>query len=455
MDLSYKEFYEMFGKLIESNELLCRENRELRKENQLLKERMQHLEERLRLDSRNSSKPPSSDQKKNKRAPRGGAKRGHPGRHRKPFPQEQVTQRVVSKLAGCPHCGSQDLCSKKSVFLQQVDLPPIKLEITEIERQRAQCKGCHRSLLAPFPSGYDQTAFGPKLTAFVGMCSSVYRLSKRSIQELLRTAFGITLSLGTIPRIEKRVSEGMKVPYEELFAQIKEAPIGCIDETTFRQQAKTRMVWTAVTQTACFFRILPTRGLDSLSQIRPRGHPGITISDRYQVYAYANHQYCLAHIRRDFAKFAQREGIDGFLAKRALFVLQEIFRACYLPRETMRRRVGYRKRQLRETLDDAFANGSESFSRFADRMLDCFEKLFLFTRYHGVDCTNNAAERALRHIVLWRKTSYGTQSTAGSQFLERTLSLWMTLKKQGRQLFPFLQQAYKATFDPSVPVPTL
>ena len=55
-------------------------------------------------------------------------------------------------------------------------------------------------------------------------------------------------------------------------------------------------------------------------------------------------------------------------------------------------------------------------SRFADRLLIDFEKLFLFARYRGVEPTNNAAERSLRHIVLWRKTSYGTQSKEGSHF---------------------------------------
>lgn len=59
---------------------------------------------------------------------------------------------------------------------------------------------------------------------------------------------------------------------------------------------------------------------------------------------------------------------------------------------------------------------SDNLYRFADRLLNHYEKLFLFTRYQGVEATNNAAERSLRHIVLWRKTSYGTQSEEGSRF---------------------------------------
>ena len=65
---------------------------ELREENRQLKERIQKLEERLNLDSQNSSKPPSTDQKKNKQSPKGGAKKGHPGHHRKLYSEDEITE---------------------------------------------------------------------------------------------------------------------------------------------------------------------------------------------------------------------------------------------------------------------------------------------------------------------------------------------------------------------------
>ena len=121
----------------------------------------------------------------------------------------------------------------------------------------------------------------------------------------------------------------------------------------------------------------------------------------------------------------------------------------------MQQHVYYRKKRLKEILYDALANGSECFSSFADRLLNHFPKLFLFTRYPEVECTNNAAERTLRHIVLWRKTSYGTQSAAGSRFMERAVSIWMTLKKQGREVLPYFEHAYRTTFQPDIQAPTI
>lgn len=281
-------------------------------------------------------------------------------------------------------------------------------------------------------------------------------MSKRTIQTFLKTLLGIDISLGSIPAMEKKVSQGLKPCFEALAKKVDESKVAYVDETGFREQAHTHYVWTATTKEEVLLRILPSRGLDSLNKIRPRNHKGITVTDRYQVYSYSKHQYCLAHIYRDFKKFSERDGPDGEIGKRALFELSEIFSACRLKcRKTMQSRVGYRKKRLKDILHDAMVDGSEKFSRFAERLVASYQKLFLFTRYQEVESTNNAAERTLRHIVLWRKTSYGTQSNEGSRFLERAVSIWMTLKKQKREALPFFHQAYLASFNSKYSAPAI
>jgi transposase len=281
-------------------------------------------------------------------------------------------------------------------------------------------------------------------------------MSKRTTQTLLKSLCNIEISVGSIPAIERKVSEGLKFPYDALANKIHESQVAYVDETSFRQCAKTHYVWTATTHQEALIRILPRRNLESLDVIRPRNHPGITVMDRYQVYLYKRHQYCLAHIKRDFKKFSERASPDREIGNRALFELKEIFKAsCMSCRKTMQQYIYYRKKRLREILYDASANGSDCFSSYADRLLNHFHKLFLFTRHPEVECTNNAAGRTLRHIVLWKKTSYGTQSIEGSRFLERAMSIWMTLKKQGRAVLPFFEQAYRATFQPNIEVPVI
>jgi hypothetical protein len=69
------------------------------------------------------------------------------------------------------------------------------------------------------------------------------------------------------------------------------------------------------------------------------------------------------------------------------------------------------------------------------------EALWAFVRMKGVEPTNNAAERALRRAVLWRKKSFGTQSVVGSRFVERILTVVTTLRQQGRGVLDYLTAA--------------
>jgi transposase len=71
-----------------------------------------------------------------------------------------------------------------------------------------------------------------------------------------------------------------------------------------------------------------------------------------------------------------------------------------------------------------------------------------------VEPTNNAAEQALRHAVIWRKLSFGTQSVSGSEFVERLLTVIETCRRQSRNVFSWLiatvQAHYTGQYVPSL-----
>ncbi|RME51967.1 hypothetical protein D6783_06200, partial [Candidatus Woesearchaeota archaeon] len=67
--------------------------------------------------------------------------------------------------------------------------------------------------------------------------------------------------------------------------------------------------------------------------------------------------------------------------------------------------------------------------------------LWTFARREGVEPTNNAAERAIRPAVLWRKTSYGTESEKGSEYVAHMMTVIMTLKMKGRNVFEYMIEA--------------
>ena len=72
------------------------------------------------------------------------------------------------------------------------------------------------------------------------------------------------------------------------------------------------------------------------------------------------------------------------------------------------------------------------------------EGLWTFARVEGVEPTNNASERALRHAVIWRRISGGTDSAQGSRFVERMLTVVATCRQQKRNVLDYLSSCFKA-----------
>ena len=90
-------------------------------------------------------------------------------------------------------------------------------------------------------------------------------------------------------------------------------------------------------------------------------------------------------------------------------------------------------------------------ARTCAKLLKAKDALWTFVEIEGVEPTNNAAERAVRHAVIYRKLSGGTKSAAGSRFVERILTAHATLRLQGRPILPFLQVACEARLRRSAP----
>jgi transposase len=92
---------------------------------------------------------------------------------------------------------------------------------------------------------------------------------------------------------------------------------------------------------------------------------------------------------------------------------------------------------------------------FCKELWEHRENLWTFVDVAGVEPTNNAAERALRHAVIWRKLSFGTQSVSGSRFVERMLTVIETCRRGGRDAFTWLTEALRAHFHRDTAPPLL
>jgi transposase len=88
------------------------------------------------------------------------------------------------------------------------------------------------------------------------------------------------------------------------------------------------------------------------------------------------------------------------------------------------------------------------------RLLAADPDLWRFASVPGLEPTNNSAEWALRHPVIWRRNSHGTQSDLGSRFVERILTVVETCRQQQRPVFDFLRNALIA-YRTGQPAPSL
>jgi transposase len=106
--------------------------------------------------------------------------------------------------------------------------------------------------------------------------------------------------------------------------------------------------------------------------------------------------------------------------------------------------LGWVRAEVRSVLTRGAGCGCARTAGVCRELLAVEPALYTFARVEGVEPTNNAAERALRHAVCWRKTSYGTDSESGSRFVERVLTVVATCRQQGRDVLAFLTDAIQA-----------
>ncbi len=115
-------------------------------------------------------------------------------------------------------------------------------------------------------------------------------------------------------------------------------------------------------------------------------------------------------------------------------------------------------RPLRDRLHSLLEQGTRGHNRrerrFCAGLLAEEQALWTFCEVPGIDPTNNAAERAVRHAVIMRKVQLGTQSERGSRWVERICSVRETCRLQGRSALDYLIEAAVAAHD-RVPAPSL
>jgi transposase len=276
------------------------------------------LQERLAKDSHNSSLPPSSDrfarqqksrslrQKSGKKA---GGQQGHTGAtlERSEEPDEVIALPVTQ----CQHCQA-DLASiapKSMERRQLVDVPPLRLQVTEYQGEWKQCPHCQGYTSTVFPEEVKAAVqYGPRVGAMAVYLLMQHHLPWARTCEVLADLLGVHLSEGTLAGLLQRTASKL-LPVE---TQIKEALVAADvlhqDESGLSVLGKRWWVHVACTLLLTHYAAHPKRGQEALKAIgiSPRFR-GTSVHDCWQSYfaCACTHALCLVHILRELTFLAE------------------------------------------------------------------------------------------------------------------------------------------------------
>jgi transposase len=376
-------------------------------------------------------------------------------------PVEEVDEVVAIKPDQCSGCHAPLSGEDASPFRHQViEIPPIKPVITEYQWHQLVCPACGETTRAPWPQGVPSGTYGPRVHATVALFSGSYRLSKRTTAQALADLFGVPMSVGTIIQSEKTTTEVLAEPVEEARGYVQDQGVAHLDETSWREAGKRAWLWVAVTSLVTVFLIRMSRGSRVARELLGEHFSGILVTDRYSGYNWYPvrwRQLCWSHVLRDFEAMRGRGGTSEAIGEALLEQAHQMFtwwhrvREGTLKRSTFRSYMTSLRREVERLLEAGSQCGVAKTEGTCREILKHRQALWTFVQVEGVEPTNNSAERAIRPGVQRRKMSFGTQSEAGSRFVESMMTVAATLKQQKRNVLEYLTAAHEAALRGEAP----
>jgi len=426
------------------------------------------LRRQLGQNSRNSSKPPSSDglakpapkslRKRGARKP--GGQDGHPGSRLAPVAtadevvahEPDCCRGCGNGLAGAPEVGRE----RRQVF----DLPPIIARVIEHQLITRRC-GCGTTTSAPAPAGVSAPVqYGPRITAIIVYLYVGQFLSRKRTAAALSELFGTPVSMGTVAAMTTRAAGGLDGFTEWVRGNLAAAEVVNFDETGLRVQGKLRWVHSASTGKYSSITVHDRRGTKGMDAagVLPT-FVGIAVHDAwapYDTYKAVTHALCGAHVLRELQAvtdlavqgaepdqwcWATQAG-DALRTLNALVrdalgvaeggVVDPVALADAVHRYRSAALLGVEATRARENKVMA------KHHALARRLLDRQDDYLRFTHDPRVPFDNNGAEREIRMIKLRQKVSGCLRTLTGAQQFCAIRSYLATAAKHGVHFFAAL-----------------
>lgn len=447
-----------------------------------LEAQIQTLEDQLAKNSRNSSKPPSSDglkkpKPKSRRERSGkpsGGQKGHVGYRLEPVEKPQYTEVHPVLECQCCHTDLAGVAASKVEKRQVFDLPEVKLDVTEHQAEIKTCPVCGQVNRAAFPEDVTQpTEYGPRVRALMVYFHLYHFIPLERTAEILSELYQQPVSDGTIAAAAVELAGQVEAVNEQGKAYLvkTDTPVH-FDETGARVNGKLEWLHSASTEQVTFYAIQPKRGSEAIDaiDILPERQCW-SIHDAwasYFNYPEAKHGLCNAHLVRELVFLIEhhtqawakdflawlmnmKEKVDAAksLGQSSLSALQvAVFEQVYDRIVELGERANpppVRQSNQRGRLKQSPARN------LLDRLIKYKAEVMAFVYDFAVPFDNNLAERDIRMVKVQQKVSGGFRSNDGANVFCQVRSYISTARKNDQRVLEVRYQALRGTpYSPPV-----
>jgi len=439
-------------------EKLQAEVSELRGRNFQLGRRNAELEVLVVKDSRNSSRPPSTDppwakRTRSLRRPSGrraGGQRGHSGETlRLAARPDRIVEHRPRECRSChtPLSAAQVVRHHRQ---QVVEVVPARLRVTEHRLAVVRCHSCGRTTQGEFAhSVRSGVQYGPGVKARVLYLQQYQLLPYQRTSEAMRDLFGCRLSPGTVANIVRECVSGLVETELQIKQGLRRSPVIHADETGLRINQRLGYVHVTSTPRLTHYASAAHRGQTAITEINvlPR-YSGTCVHDGWLAYSHytrCRHALCGVHLLRELTYFAELSAETKLWATPLKELLLEMKGEVERVREGGGRQLDHERLvSLTQSYDGLIVEGLQAqplagvppqVCRQARNLLLRLERrkeeVLLFLTDFSVPFDNNQAERDLRMIKLQQKTSGCFRTEEGARRFCRIRGYLSTMRKQG------------------------
>ena len=427
------------------------ENERLRKEIERLKQETERLrrelEAALRASKRQAAPHSRGTPKANPQRPGRKPGRRYGRQACRPVPARVDERIAVPMPERCPHCGGS-VAPESGETQYQEDIVRRTI-VRRFDIAVGRCRNCQRRvqgrhrLQTSDAVGVGSVQLGPEALTLAAILNKQMGLSLGHTRQVLSYGFGLEASRGGLCRALARMAGRAEPTYDGLVETARQAPVNGMDETGWKVGGRLQWLHVAVSAQVTVYAILAGRGYEQSVAILGAEYDGFLVHDGWAPYyrfQLAFHQSCLAHLLKRCREMAQIASPAALAFPRAVehvlwrsLELRDRYEQGEISQHGMSIATGKLEAKLDRMLEARRRNpANHRLARHLEH-----ERLWLFTFLHcpGLDATNNAAERAIRGMVIARKVWGGNRTWEGAHTHQILASVLRTCWQQGKDAF--------------------